>query len=131
MKLGLLFRIVSSRHYWKQYALALESQLEGEKARNQEREDTLLNMFPFSLNLFGPRVRDGRAQPVTPLRREIGRRRSPVDPWALLTEEERAEWPTYLALVRESEPNANERAVRREFEQMVQMRRQEEGVDIM
>lgn len=131
MKFGFIFRIVLSRHYWKRYALALESQLEGEKVRNQEREDTLLNMIPHILGVFGPRVRDGRAQPVAPLRRQVGQRKSPVDPWALLTEEEQAEWPTYWALVKETEPNANERTIRREFEQMIQVRRQEEGVEIM
>mgnify|MGYP001564395924 CR=1 FL=1 len=129
MKPGFLFRIVLSRHWWKRYALALESQLEGEKARNQEREDTLLNIIPHSLNVFGPRVRDGRANPVTSLRRQIGQRKSPVDPWALLTEEERAEWPMYLA---DADPNGtNVPAVRREFLQMIEMRRHDEGVEVM
>jgi hypothetical protein len=129
VKLGFLFRIVLSRHWWKRYALALEAQLEGEKARNQEREDTLLNIVPHALGVFGPRVRDGRAQPLAPLRRQINQRKSPVDPWQLLTEEERAEWPTYLA---DADPDGvNVPAVRREFLQMIQTRRQEEGVEIM
>lgn len=129
MKLGFLFRIVLSRHWWKRYALQLESQLEGEKARNQEREDTLLNMIPHSLGVFGPRVRDGRAQPIAPLRRQMGRRRSPADPWSLLTEEERSEWPMYLA---DADPDGkNVPRVRREFLEMIQMRRQEEGIEVM
>lgn len=129
MKLGFLFQIVLSRHYWKRYALQLESLLEGEKARNQEREDTLLNIVPHSLGVFGPRVRDGRARPTTPLRRQVGQRKSPADPWSLLTEDERAEWPMYLA---DADPDGtNVPAVRREFLQMIETRRREEGVEIM
>lgn len=114
----------------RQYALALESQLEGEKARNQGREDTLLNIVPHALGVFGPRVRDNRARPIVPLREQIGqRRKSPADPWELLTEEERAEWSMYLA---DADPNGtNVPAVRREFLQMIQTRRQEEGFEIM
>lgn len=129
MKLGFLFQIVLSRHHWKRYALSLEAQLEGEKARNQEREDTLLNIVPHTLGVFGPRVRDGRARSVVPPRRQATQRRVAADPWALLTEEERAEWPTYLA---DADPDGtNIPAIRREFLQMIETRRQEEGTEIM
>jgi len=113
----------------RKYALALEAQLEGEKARNQEREDTLTNIVPHVLGVFGPRVRDGRAQPIVPPRRKIGQRLSPADPWSLLTEEERAEFQTYLA---DADPSGtNVSTVRREFLQMIEMRRREEGIDVM
>lgn len=130
MKPGFLFQIVLSRHYWKRYALSLESQLEGEKVRNQEREDTLLNIVPHALGVFGPRVRDGRARPITPPRRQAARQRlAPSDPWTLLTEEERAEWPMYLA---DAAPDGtNVPRVRREFLEMIEMRRQEETIEVM
>jgi hypothetical protein len=130
MKLGFLFRLVLSRHYWKRYALALERQLEGERWRNQAREDEMITVPMRMAGLYGVATREGPAQPRDPLRRQI--QRPPVqaaNPWELLTEEERAEWPTYLA---DADPNGtNVPAARREFLQMVQMRRQEEGAEIM
>ena len=130
MKKGwLLIQTLASRSYWKRYALRLEEQLEGEKARNQEREDFLLNAIPLALGVWAPRVREGRARPVTPLRREVNRRTPPVDSWAMLTEEERAEWPLYQA---DADPNqVNIPATKQEFLQMVLMRRQEEGTEVM
>lgn len=111
------------------YSLALESQLEGERWRNQSREDELLTVPMRSLGMYGVATRSAPAPPRDPLRRQINRSISKADPWAMLTDEERAEWPLYQA---DADPDGTHTAaVRREFLQMIEMRRSENDTEIM
>lgn len=115
--------------YWRRYAKALERQLEGERWRNQAREDELLTVPMRYLGMYGVATREGPAQPRDPLRRQIQKPRTrQVDAWASLTDEERAEWPLYKA---DADPDGqNDAAVKREFLQMIEFRRQA-GEEIM
>lgn len=69
---------------------------------------------------------------MTPLRRRIEQPRRPVaqsNPWAALTDDERAEWPIYFA---DADPSGErEHAVRKEFLEMIAFRRQQNDGDIM
>lgn len=116
--------------YWRRYALALERQLEGEKLRNRAREDELITVPMRYLGMYGVATREGPAQPRDPLRRQVQRPR-PVaaSGWNALTDEERAEWPLFKA---DADPDGqNEAATRREFLQMIELRRQGIGDEIM
>lgn len=131
MNRWLLIRVIALRRALakeRRYSLALERQLEGERCRNQAREDTLLNMVPHSRGLYGAMVREARATPAEPLRRQATRPIPRLNPWANLTEEERAEWPLYKA---DADPDGeHEEATRREFLQLIEFRRQQ-GEEIM
>jgi hypothetical protein len=116
----------------RRYSRALESQLEGEKARNQSREDELITVPMRMLGLYGVATREGPAPQVQPLRRQTARRSRQVaqaSPWAMLTDNERAEWPLYLA---DADPDGlRVQQVKREFLQMIEQRRATEAGEVM
>lgn len=132
MNRWLLIRVIALRRALakeRRYSLSLERQLEGERWRNQAREDELLTVPMRYLRFLGVATREGPAQPRDPLRRQLERPPVPqASGFAALTDEERAEWQIYKA---DADPDGtNERAVRREFLQMIEFRRQD-NVEIM
>lgn len=116
----------------RRYSRALEAQLEGEKIRNQAREDELITVPMRMLGMYGVATREGPAPLVQPLRRQAARQHRQVtqsSPWAMLTDDERAEWPLYLADV--DPDGVRVQQVRQEFLQMIEQRRVTEGGEIM
>lgn len=61
---------LKARH-WRRYAECLEQQLEGEKQRNQHREDALCTSYLQMMGLFGLPARSGPAQPRPTLSAEL------------------------------------------------------------
>lgn len=117
--------------YWRRYAKSLERQLEGERWRNQSREDELLTVPMRYLGMYGVATRVGRAQQVEPLSRIAERKRTvpQVSAWASLSDEERSEWAIY----REDTDAAGvpEQQAKREFLQMLEMRHSANDAEIM
>lgn len=123
-------RVALSRE--RRYSRALEAQLEGEKARNVAREDELLTVPMRMLGMYGVATREGRATPIEPLRSQVTRKRTTVQAsgWASLTDDERAEWPLYLADVNPDDNHVQQ--TKREFIEFIRQRRlQESGGEIM
>lgn len=118
-----LMRANRKARYWKKYALSLERQLEGERWRNQSREDELLTVPMRYLGMFGVATREAPAQPREPLRRQAQRTRTvpTSDPWSTLTDEERAEWKMWREDVNPTPEQ--EAGAKREFMEMVRLRR--------
>lgn len=130
---ALLVRARFGLYRERRYSRALEAQLEGEKQRNQSREDELLTVPMRMLGMYGVATREAPAPQQEPLRRQTLRQRRVIPQsggWSSLTEEERAEWPFYLADADPDGIRVNE--VRREFMQMIEHRRAaESGGEIM
>lgn len=134
MKRGRLFLLLISARVAlfreRRYSRALEAQLEGEKSRNQSREDELLTVPMRYLGMYGVATREGRAVPIEPLRRQVTQRPLKVGGWANLTDDERAEWPLYLADVNPDDNHVQQ--TKREFIEFIHARRiQESGGEIM
>lgn len=126
MKRWLLVRLLRNRHALRRerrYSRALEAQLEGEKYRNRAREDELITVPMRMQGMYGVATREGPARPIEPLRRQVQRKRSipSVDGWAMLTDEERAEYQMYRADI--NPLPEQETSVKREFLEMVRLRR--------
>lgn len=128
MKRWLWVRLLRTRRALQQerrYSRALEARLEGERWRNQAREDELITVPMRMLGMYGVATRESPAPQQEPLRRQAMRqpRSVPsVSPWSALTDEERAEWPLYLADADPDGVRVNQ--VRQEFLQMIEFRRQ-------
>lgn len=117
--------------YWRRYALRLEAQLEGEKARNQSREDELLTVPMRYLGMYGVATREGPAQPRVPLGRQLERHNSMprASAWSTLTDDERAEWVIYKTDT--DYAGVPEQQARKEFLQMLEIRRAQNDAEIM
>lgn len=110
----------------RKYSRALEAQLEGEKQRNQGREDELITIGMRVQGLYGVATREHPAPPREPLRRQIERPVAKPDAWATLTDDERREWPVFKA---DADPDGtNTTRARREFLQMIEFRRGEQEI---
>lgn len=112
--------------YWRRYAKSLERQLEGERWRNQNREDQLLTVPMRYLGMYGVAEREGPARPMDTLRRRAQRRPAvPTnDAWSTLTDDERLEWQSWSADV---DPTPDQVvAAKREFLEMIRQRKFEQ-----
>lgn len=128
---ALLIRARLALFVERRYSRSLEAQLEGEKQRNQTREDELASSGLRLAGLYGLAPRDSPAQPRESLRRQSGRQSTrnrivQADPWANLTEEEAMEWPSYQQDALDH--NVDLPTARREFIQTIEMRRAGEEV---
>lgn len=133
----LFLLLVSSRfalYRERQYSRALEAQLEGERQRNQAREDELMTVPMRMAGVIGLATRTSRAMPIEPLRRQAQRRPPTVrDAWSMLTEDERAEWLPWSTDIENTEgPMGDKRkSYQREFADMIIARRMSESGEIM
>lgn len=121
-------------HRERKYSRALEAQLEGERLRNQAREDELSTIPMRMAGVTGLAPRTGRARLVEPLRETIERKPPRArDAWSMLTEDERSEWPSWSADIESVEGPMGDRrkAYQREFADMVFARRLSENGEIM
>jgi hypothetical protein len=80
--------------FWRGRALKAESQLEAERYRNLEREDTLVTVPMRMAGLWGMPAREAPAQPAKQVRQRPALNAA-ADPWETLSWADRAEFDMY------------------------------------